>query len=46
VLILPAWFVDVENATGVVYSEPSDAPYDYVALMEVKSNPKLLEEYG
>ena len=46
VLILPAWFVDVENATGVVYSEPSDAPYDYVALMEIKSRPELLGEYG
>jgi leucyl-tRNA synthetase len=46
VVVLPAWFVDVENATGVVYSEPSDAPYDYVALIELKSNPDLLNKYG
>lgn len=45
-VILPAWFVDPDNATGIVYSEPSDAPYDYVALVELKSNPSLLAEYG
>ena len=46
VVVLPAWFVDVENATGIVYSEPSDAPYDYVALIELKNNPDLLDKYG
>ena len=45
-LILPARFVDPDNATGIVYSEPSDAPYDYVALMELKRNPSILREYG
>lgn len=45
-LILPAWFIDPDNATGVVYSEPSDAPYDYVALMELKNNPELLKRYN
>jgi leucyl-tRNA synthetase len=45
-LILPAQFVDPDNATGIVYSEPSDAPYDYVALVELKRNPDLLKEYG
>lgn len=46
VAILPAWFVDPENATGIVYSEPSDAPYDYIALIELKKNPELLSSYG
>lgn len=46
VVVLPASFVDPENATGVVYSEPSDAPYDYVALVELKSNPNMLVKYG
>ncbi|QOR95132.1 leucine--tRNA ligase [Thermosphaera chiliense] len=45
-LILPASFVDPDNATGIVYSEPSDAPYDYVALVELKANPRVLEPYG
>ncbi len=45
-VILPASFVDPDNATGVVYSEPSDAPFDYVALMELKRNPEKLREYG
>lgn len=45
-LVLPALFVDPDNATGVVYSEPSDAPYDYVALMELKRNPELLREFS
>jgi len=45
-LILPARFVDPDNATGIVYSEPSDAPYDYVALAELKRNPNVLKEYG
>lgn len=46
VIVLPALFVDPDNATGVVYSEPSDAPYDYVALMELKSNPHILVKYN
>lgn len=45
-LVLPAKFVDADNATGVVYSEPSDAPYDYVALMELKKDPSSLARYG
>ncbi len=44
--ILPATFVDPDTATGFVYSEPSDAPYDYVALIELKKNMNLLAEYG
>jgi leucyl-tRNA synthetase len=33
--ILPAEFVDTDNATGVVMSVPAHAPYDYVALKEL-----------
>ncbi|MEM3550731.1 MAG: leucine--tRNA ligase [Candidatus Bathyarchaeia archaeon] len=46
ILILPADFVDPDNATGVVMSVPGHAPYDYVALENVKSDPSRIEEYG
>lgn len=45
-IVLPAEFVDPDNATGIVYSEPSDAPYDYVALMELKRDKNKLLRYG
>ncbi len=45
-LVLPAYFVDPDNATGIVYSEPSDAPYDYAALKWIKKHPEILEKYG
>ncbi len=41
--ILPADFVDTDNATGVVMSVPAHAPFDYVALREIEEK---LEEYG
>lgn len=44
--ILPAEFVDPKNATGVVMSVPGHAPYDYVALENIKVNKQYLEEYG
>ncbi|MEM1657582.1 MAG: leucine--tRNA ligase [Candidatus Jordarchaeales archaeon] len=44
--ILPASFVDPDNASGVVMSVPSHAPYDWAAIKELKSNPSLLEKYG
>ena len=34
--ILPAKFVDPEVATGVVYSVPAHAPYDWLALKDLK----------
>ncbi|MEM2092967.1 MAG: leucine--tRNA ligase [Candidatus Bathyarchaeia archaeon] len=46
VLILPAEFVDPKNATGVVMSVPGHAPYDYVALENIRLNKKCLAEYG
>ena len=44
--ILPADFVDVDNATGVVYSVPGHAPFDYVALRDLWKDPSDLEKYG
>jgi len=36
--ILPATFVDPDNATGFVKSVPAHAPYDYVALKDINAN--------
>ena len=33
--VLPAEFVDPDQATGVVYSVPAHAPYDLIALMDL-----------
>ena len=44
--VFPASFVDAEYGTGVVFSEPADAPADYMALQDLKKNAELLEEYG
>ncbi|MGB9713766.1 MAG: leucine--tRNA ligase [Candidatus Bathyarchaeales archaeon] len=46
ILILPADFVDPKNATGVVMSVPGHAPYDYVALENIKRGLPKLKEYG
>ncbi len=44
--ILPASFVDPDNATGVVYSVPAHAPYDYIALRDLWENEKEKEKIG
>ncbi|BDR92307.1 leucine--tRNA ligase [Vulcanisaeta souniana] len=44
--ILPASFVDENTGTGIVYSVPAHAPYDYVALMDLKKDEKTLSRYG
>jgi len=44
--MLPASFVDPKNATGVVGSVPSHAPYDYIALLELQQKPDSLTQYG
>ncbi|MFB0543933.1 MAG: class I tRNA ligase family protein, partial [Candidatus Bathyarchaeia archaeon] len=46
VLILPAGFVDPDNATGVVMSVPAHAPYDYQALIDLKQDEEELAKYG
>ncbi len=42
-LILPARFVNVEHATGVVYSVPAHAPVDWLALKNLQE--ASLEEF-
>ena len=44
--IFPADFVDPKNATGVVMSVPAHAPYDYVALENIRKEPSRLKQYG
>ncbi len=46
VLVLPAGFVDADNATGVVMSVPAHSPDDYVALQELNERADELTEYG
>ncbi len=44
--ILPADFVDPDNATGVVYSVPAHAPYDYQALKDIQNNEEFAKKYN
>ena len=44
--ILPGWFVNTNQATGVVYSVPAHAPYDWLALRDLQVNPETLKEFG
>lgn len=46
IYILPAEFVDPNNATGVVMSVPGHAPYDYMALENIKGELSKLAEHG
>jgi len=44
--VLPATFVDPDNATGVVMSVPAHSPDDYLALQEAKADAERMERYG
>jgi leucyl-tRNA synthetase len=44
--ILPGWFVDPKVATGVVYSVPAHAPFDWLALRDLQQKPDVLREFG
>jgi leucyl-tRNA synthetase len=44
--ILPATFVDPDHASGVVYSVPAHAPYDYIALKDLQRDFSSLEPYN
>ncbi len=44
--ILPGDFVDTAIATGVVYSVPAHAPYDYMALVDLQKDTELIEEFN
>ncbi|MEM0500727.1 MAG: leucine--tRNA ligase [Ignisphaera sp.] len=39
ILVLPAAFVDASFATGIVMSVPAHAPYDAIALEDMKNDP-------
>jgi leucyl-tRNA synthetase len=44
--ILPGWFVDPKTATGVVYSVPAHAPFDWLALKDLQEKPETSREFG
>jgi leucyl-tRNA synthetase len=44
-LILPGIFVEPDVGTGCVMSVPAHAPYDYIALEDLKTNRSELEKY-
>ncbi len=44
-LVLPGTFVDTTVATGVVYSVPAHAPYDYIALLDLQKNDAYIKEF-
>jgi len=44
--VLPADFVDPDNATGVVYSVPSHAPFDWAALRDLQEGKVSPSQYG
>lgn len=46
VLILPADFVDPDNATGVVMSVPAHSPDDWMALEAAKADDERMRVYG
>ncbi|MFX1432268.1 MAG: leucine--tRNA ligase [Promethearchaeota archaeon] len=46
ILILPGEFVDTSVATGVVYSVPAHAPYDYIALEDLKKNKSMIKQFN
>ena len=44
--IFPASFVSASYGSGVVFSEPADAPTDYIALKDLKKNEELISKYN
>ncbi len=44
--ILLGSFVDATQATGVVYSVPAHAPYDWLALKDLQEKPESLRKLG
>ncbi len=46
IIILPASFCNPEVGSGIVTCVPSDAPYDYIALEDLKQDNKRLRKYG
>ncbi|MCL2643625.1 MAG: leucine--tRNA ligase [Candidatus Bathyarchaeota archaeon] len=44
--ILPGWFVDTKTATGIVYSVPAHAPFDWLALKDLQQKPEIMHDFG
>ena len=44
--MLPLLTILTNKGTGIVTSVPSDAPDDYMALLDLKRKEKLREKYG
>lgn len=44
--ILPGNFVDTSTATGIVYSVPAHAPYDYIALLDLQRDKELIQKFN
>ena len=44
--IFPASFVSASYGSGVVFSEPADAPADYIALQDLKKNDEMIAKYN
>jgi leucyl-tRNA synthetase len=43
--ILPGSFVNTENASGLVYSVPAHAPFDWLALRDAQRDPAMLQRF-
>ncbi|MCK5038514.1 MAG: leucine--tRNA ligase [Thermoplasmata archaeon] len=44
--ILPSSFTNPDYGTGLVTSVPSDAPYDWIALLDLMNDPATCEKFG
>ncbi len=44
--ILPARFVDAHSASGIVYSVPAHAPFDWLALKDLQKDTESQTKYG
>lgn len=44
--IYPAIFVDTAHATGVVYSVPAHAPFDYAAIKDLQQDDQAIKKYN
>ncbi|MCL2134149.1 MAG: leucine--tRNA ligase [Candidatus Bathyarchaeota archaeon] len=44
--ILPGWFVNTKTATGIVYSVPAHAPFDWLALKDLQQKPETLQQFN
>jgi len=44
--ILPSFFCDTRTGTGIVTSVPSDAPIDYIAMVDLQKDKDMIKELG